>query len=146
MKKFARISYFLIGSLFPMLIGGLHTFVHFTDLTTPSVKSLLNKSIPIMGENQSLWNTWGMMSFMMGISFIILGLLNLEILHKRREDYPPIQGITVMILYLSCVVYAGITFEAKPQLYGGIFGILLGVICLGITWMGKKATNPSTMF
>jgi len=140
MKKFAHIAYFLIGSLFPILIGALHTLVHFTDLTTPTVKSLLNKSIPIMGANQSLWNTWGMMSFMMGISFVILGLLNLEILYKHREHYPPVKGIIIMILYLVCVIYTGLTFEAKPQLYGGIFGLLLGVLCLGIVLANKESS------
>ena len=141
MKKLTRILYFLIGSLFPIFIGALHTVVHFADLTTPQVKILLNKSIPIMGENQVMWNTWGLMSFMMGISFIILGLLNLDTLYKHRQNYPSTRGIIVMIAYLGCVLYASITYQATPQFYGGILGMLMAVVCLVLTLKGQPKSN-----
>ncbi|MEM6697819.1 MAG: hypothetical protein AAF806_32645 [Bacteroidota bacterium] len=76
MRIVANSIYLLISIIFPVLIGGLHTLVHFQDLTTKEVESMLSESILIMGEAQMLWKTWSLTSFMMGISFIIIGLLN----------------------------------------------------------------------
>jgi len=131
MRKTAKFIYLLIGTLFPILIGGLHTMVHFSDLNTVEVKAFLDNTLPIMGSPQTYWHTWGMMSFMMGIAFIVIGLLNFSILRQMGKDaFPPIFPLLAMLLYLLCVVYAGHQFEQAPQFYGGLFGLLLTLICL----------------
>ncbi|MEO0340667.1 MAG: hypothetical protein AAF242_15835 [Bacteroidota bacterium] len=138
MKQTASLLYFLIGILFPILIGGLHTAVHFMELVQPEVRQLLSQPILIMGAEQSLWNTWGVMSYMMGTSFIIIGLLNIVVMRKYGwRNGPPVMGILVMLLYLSCVIYVGYTYQALPQFYGGLFGILLSLLCLVLAWRGK---------
>lgn len=131
MKITARILYLLVGSIFPILIGGLHTSVHFSDLNTVEVQTFLGKTLEIMGEPQTYWNAWGMMSFMMGIAFIVIGLLNFSIFRGLgKEDFPPVLPLLAMMFYLSCVIYAGHQFNANEQFYGGIFGLILIVVCL----------------
>lgn len=131
MKKTARILYFIVGCVFPILIGLLHTYVHFKELTIPSVQNHLSDTLTIMGKQVPYYNSWGLVSFMMGASFIVIGLLNLGILSRlTKNDYPPVAAILAMMTYLSAVIYVGITFNAAEQFYGGIFGIVLSLICL----------------
>lgn len=137
-KKIANILYLLLGTIFPLLIGALHTAVHFKDLTTSELHQRLSGSIEIMGSPQGIWNTWGLMSFMMGVSFIIIGLLHLAIIRKNTwRNYPSIPGVLAIVLYLGCVIYAGKTFQALPQYYGGAIGLALAMICLGISLRGR---------
>jgi len=134
MKKTARIIYFIFGVIMPILVGGLHTFVHFKELITPEVQELLRHEIPLMGQSELLWNTWGLMSFMMGTSFIIIGLLNLTIFSRLdKHEFPPIGAILSMMAYLGFVVYAGNQFHAIPQFYGGIFGLIMMSFCLSLS-------------
>lgn len=141
MKLIANILYLTIGSIFPILIGALHTWVHFHSLTQPGVRQALSEPIMLMGRQQPPWNTWGVMSFMMGLSFIIIGLLNVVVMQKYTwKSYPPISGILAMLLYLGGVIYVGNTFDALPQYYGGIFGFVLGGICLCIAGLNKSKT------
>ncbi len=142
MIKSARVIYVIIGSVFPILIGALHTFTHFNELTTGKVQQLLSGTIPINGQEQTLWNTWGIMSFMMGVAFIVIGLLNISIYKKlRKDEFPPISTLFVMVIYLSGVIYAANQFEQAPQLYGGVFGLILTSICIFISIRGNKTTN-----
>ena len=122
----------------PILIGALHTYVHFTDLAKDNVKETLSSPIIIMGTEQPIWNTWGLVSFMMGVSFIIIGLLNLAAIKNNIGNYPPVLNIVVMIIYLACVIYAARIFGAAEQFYGGIVGMFLSIICLGLTLKGSK--------
>lgn len=141
-RKITRIIYLLLGVFFPILVGALHTWTHFKDLISPNVEIKLTATIDIMGTEQSLWNTWGLMSFMMGVSFMIIGLLHLVIAYKQsREAYPSILGWCAIILYLICVVYAAQTFSALPQYYGGIIGLGLAILCLGLTLKGRTQTR-----
>lgn len=142
MNRIANILYFLIGILFPILIGTLHTWVHFTELTKSEVQQALSNPILLMGAEQALWDTWGVMSFMMGTSFVIIGLLNLAMRQQQSwKSYPFIPAIIAMLFYYSCVIYVGSTFQASPQYYGGIFGLLLGFACLTLTWRGQKVAS-----
>jgi len=139
MQKLATTFYWLVGVIFPVLIGLLHTWVHFTDLTTPAVETALQVPISLIGEQQAAWKTWGIVSFMIRTSFVFIGLLNIILLRQRPAGAPPpLAGWLVMLLYLTCVVYVGVTFAAPPQLYGGIFGLVLGVIGLGLSLRGQK--------
>lgn len=141
MTKTARVIFVIIGIIFPVLIGALHTFTHFNELTSSKVQQLLTTSISINGQEQTLWNTWGIMSFMMGIAFIIIGLLNYSIYKRlQKNELPPISTLSIMAIYLMCVIYAGIQFEQTPQLYGGIVGLLLAMVCIFLSF---KGANPN---
>ena len=130
MSKISRVLYLIAGSVFTILIGALHTFVHFQDLVKPEVQKNLQQEIMIMGESQTMWNTWGIMSFMMGMSFIVIGLLNIHIFNQlSKDEYPPSMGILAMVIYLLSVIYVGYEFAQAPQLYGGFFGLILISIC-----------------
>lgn len=115
----------------PIFIGLLHTYAHFTDLIKPEVQSHLQQEIMVTGQTQIMWNTWGVMSVMMGISFIVIGLLNISIIRNTNKNSQfPTLPIFAMIFYLSAVIYVGLTFNADMQLYGGIAGMMLTIVCL----------------
>ena len=115
----------------PIFIGLLHTYAHFTDLINPEVQSHLQQEIMVTGQTQIMWNTWGVMSVMMGISFIVIGLLNISIIRNTNKNSQfPTLPIFAMIFYLSAVIYVGLTFNADMQLYGGIAGMMLTIVCL----------------
>ncbi len=130
MYKITKNLFRVFGVIFPILIGALHTFAHFTDLIKPEVKEMLSKEIIILGESQLVWNAWGVMSVMMGMSFITIGLINISVLNKlKQNEHPPILAIIAMFIYQISVVYVGFEFDAANQFYGGIFGLILTTIC-----------------
>lgn len=123
----------------PIFIGGLHMVAHFQDLIKPEVQEFLQKEIEVTGQTQIMWNTWGVMSVMMGISFIVIGLLNLStLINTPKMKVVPILSIVAMLVYLIAVIYVGNTFNASMQLYGGVVGMVLTVICLIFTLKAKK--------
>lgn len=134
MNKIAKILFLITACIFPIFIGLLHTITHFSQLVTPEINQFLQKEFVILGESQSLWNTWGIVSFMMGASFIIIGLLNISTIKKlSKTDFLPVLSLIAMILYQGCVTYVGYEFEQSIQFYGGIFGGTLLVISLILT-------------
>lgn len=139
MSKTSRTLFLIVGCIMAIFIGSLHTLVHFSDLLTPEIFNHLQKEIPVNGETQIMWNTWGVISFMMGVSFILIGILNLSIwLNLSKTDFPPILALLAMIIYQLCVVYVGVEFNAIQQFYGGIVGGILMLISLIITLTHKK--------
>lgn len=134
MIKTARIIFIMVGCIFPIFIGILHTTTHFSQLITPEINQYLQKEIIILGKLQPLWNTWGIVSFMMGASFIIIGLLNISTLKRlAKTDFIPIIPLIAMILFQFCVVYVGYEFKQGFQFYGGIFGGVLLFLSLILT-------------
>ena len=132
--KAARTLYLIIGAIFPISIGLLHTYSYFKDLITPAVKEFLNETLMVLGNEQSYFDTWGFVNFMMGAGFIVIGLLNLTIFQMmKKEDYPPIFALLSMVISLLCSIYAGHTFNAPPQFYGSIFGLMLTLIAIFLT-------------
>ena len=82
------------------------------------------------------------MSFMMGIAFVIIGLLNLStFVGLRRWEYPPLGALLTMFLYLCCVSYAGYYFEQLPQLWGGVIGA--GFMGLAMILSLNHLSHPS---
>jgi len=132
MKKISRSIYFIFGVIAPIAIGALHLFVHFKELVTPEVQALLSTETIVNNLPTTYYNVWGLVSFMMGASFIIIGLLNLVVFRKLAKDaWPPVQMMLVMMLYLACTIYAGNEFNAMPQFWGsivGMIGIITGII------------------
>lgn len=101
MKKTANIIYLILGTIMPILVGGLHTWAHYNDLITDHVKTLLSDTIIITGEPQVIYNAWGLMSFLMGYCFIIIGLLHFTLMRHRGWDrYPSMVGCVIILL--SC--------------------------------------------
>lgn len=129
----------MFGAVMPILIGALHTWVHFEDLVTDQIKNLLSDTMIVTGQSQVIYNVWGLMSFMMGISFIIIGLLHFTLIRHRGWDrYPSIVGCVIILLYLLGVIYAASTFNAMPQYYGGLLGTVMVIICIILTFVGTK--------
>ena len=145
MKKLAKILFTIVGTVFPILVGLLHTKVHFAELVIPKVQEDLSGRLTIMGDSIMYYNTWSLMSFMMGLSFIVIGLLNISIISKLdKNEYPPIFAIIAMMIYLSAVIYVGATFDAADQFYGGIFGMVLSTICLILSLQKSDSTNSTS--
>jgi len=144
MKKVSKFAFLLVGTIMPILGGGIHSLAHFNDLTSQETQQLLKGDLLIFGEPSPIWNSWGWMSLMMGTAFIIIGLLNFETYRKlRKEDWPPLNPLFVMILYVLALIYASVTFNALPQLYGGIFGLAVMVVAIGIIISQKNKTALS---
>lgn len=136
METVANTLFFIFAIIMPILIGSLHTYVHFKELGTDEVQSKLADQIPIMGSSTNLYQTWGLMSLMMGGSFIIIGLLSLTIftMYQTQDNtMPPAPAIIAIIVYLGCSVYVGHTYHQAKQYYGGIVGIIGMITCLVIT-------------
>lgn len=139
MKKTTNIIYLIFGAVMPILIGCLHTWAHYNDLTTDEVKNLLSDTIIVTGQIQIVYNTWGLMSFLMGFSFIIIGLLHCTLIrHRGWNRYPSIAGCLLILLCLLGSVYVGSTFHAIPQYYGGIVGTLVMILCIILSIVGTK--------
>jgi len=127
--KNANRLYALVGIIMPIFVGILHLFAHFKDLIKPATRQLLQKEIIILGEPQTLWSAWGVMSFMMGAAFITIGLLNISLLRNSAKGHPPFTAILAMGVYLLSVIYVGYEFNQAFQFYGGIFGLLVLLLC-----------------
>lgn len=139
MKKAARIIYIIIGIVMPILTGVLHTFAHFKDLVKPEAKQLLSGELIILDDPTPIYNAWGLMSFMMGASFVVIGFLNFSIIRNMgKTDDLPLSGILAMCIYLLCVIYAGTVFNASTQLYGSIVGLIFLSICFFLTISSKE--------
>lgn len=139
MIKTARILFVIFGTVMPILIGALHTFVHFKELLTPEIFEHLSTSFPINGRPTPLWNAWGLISFMMGASFIIIGLLNWTAFRQiPKHTTPPVSNSFIMLLYLICVIYAAHTFHAPEQFYGSIVGFILMSVTIFLSLKSKS--------
>ncbi|MFK7936755.1 MAG: hypothetical protein AB8G22_24795 [Saprospiraceae bacterium] len=130
MQKLAYYLHLTIAVMF-ITIGGLHLFVHYNTLIPSELAELLQpiKIIEFGGETLDIWRNWQGYSFMMGVSFIVIGGLNLVVL-KQNQDFPPIGLTIIMILLLTTVVYSGIHFFTVVQLYGGLMGIAFLLVAL----------------
>jgi len=138
MKKVARGIYWYNGIAF-LFVGALHTFTHYQQLLTPSLKTMMDHGLKVNGESSNVWELWQGMSLMMGLSFIIIGLFNLStILNIARENYPPINTTLTMILMCLFVTYSGYHFFSPIILGGGVFGLLLQIVCLFILLKNRK--------
>jgi len=139
MKKIARVIFILVACIMPIFIGLLHTATHFNELMTPEIQGHLQKEVDILGEKQPLLHTWGIVSFMMGASFVVIGVLNISMLKLLpKTAFLPTFSILIMLLYQLCVTYVGFQFEQVFQLYGGMFGVILLLICM---YLNLKNTN-----
>lgn len=131
--KLSRILYQIVAAMF-IFIGLLHLNVHYTELVTPELQKALEFDIALMGNESDVYKMWQGFSFMMGVCFIIIGLLNLVFIRGiGKTKFPPTGAIIIMMLLMSAVTYSGANFFGPPQFYGGIFAL----ICLSISLIQK---------
>lgn len=124
-SKIAKILSGMVAIMF-IVIGFAHLMVHFTDLTTDNVQSILDTKIPVMSNEESVWKMWQGYSFMMGICFMIIGLFALiPILRLPKDKFPSLENSIIMMSLLIIVSYSGYAYFTEFQIIGGLFGALL---------------------
>ncbi len=121
---------YLIGSAMFILIGMLHTFVHFKGLVIKEVEDKISNVgyIKVGGHPASVWKMWQGMSLLFGVFMGILGLNNILAIGGRA--YPPLSITLVMMVVLLLVIYSGKKYFTNMQVYGGIVGLLIFGISL----------------
>jgi hypothetical protein len=121
----------------------MHLYVHFDELVSCEIKQYLLKEFTLLSQSQPLWHTWGMTSFMMGISFVVIGLLNSIFFMGLPKKVPPSIGLLLIgLLYYLAVLYAGMEFQQSFQLYGGFICSNLLICALIFTVFVKKRLIP----
>ena len=115
-----------------IVIGLLHSYVHCQELISPSYGNAFASvdHLELMGNEADVWRLWQGFSLMMGVSFIVIGLFNLEFLRVNKFAPQSNGTIIIMIILLSTIVHAGVNYFSAMQLYGGIIGLLLECIIL----------------
>ncbi len=124
MIKLARIL-FIVTNVAGLFIGCLHMMAHYADLVTPVLASALDFDTPVSGNGANTYKLWQGFSFMMGVSFIVIGLLNLITSKTSPDGIPHPLYPALMMIFSLCVAYSGYAFFAAFQLYGGIALVLL---------------------
>ncbi|MEM6642422.1 MAG: hypothetical protein AAF616_05545 [Bacteroidota bacterium] len=136
-KKVANILSTIVASLF-IAIGLLHTEVHFRELNSSNVKSALVeiKDVQLLGEEADMWRLWQGFSFMMGICFVIIGVLRIITMQAQGLKYQLV-GAFAMVVLLVVVIVSGKLFFGPVQTYGGSVGLALQ--CYSIFLLLRKS-------
>ena len=139
MKKFSRAIHWMLGIGF-IFIGSLHLQAHYSKLLNVETANLMAQEVPGMPEmGVTYYQLYIGFSFMMGVSFVIIGLLNLVLMKSLAKDAFPAMATTIsMIILMSCVAYSGLHFFGAMQLYSGSLMSVLLTISLVL-----KLTNKS---
>lgn len=134
MQKLAKNLHLIVAVLF-IFIGILHLIVHFVYLIPPELAMLLQpiQVVEFGGETLNIWRNWQGYSLMMGVSFVVIGGLNIVIL-QLIKDFPPFGLTGIMLLLFIVVAYSGIHFFTMVQFYGALFGMTLLVLALLVKW------------
>lgn len=116
---------YLIGSTLFIIIGILHTIVHFKQLVSDEVKQKISSigRIKVVNINAEVWKLWQGMSLLFGILLSVLGLNN--ILALQADASPPVSITLVTMAVLLIVIYSGKKYFGNMQYYGGMFGFVL---------------------
>lgn len=123
----ARILY-LIGSFMFILVGLLHTKVHFNQLTAPKVEEKLKqaKTLRLGKVNSEIWKLWQGFSLGFGALMAIIGINNILALYELEPNaYPPMSICIVNLFVFLFVIYSGKKFFGNAQFYGGFVGLAL---------------------
>ncbi|MGB0931365.1 MAG: LIC_13387 family protein [Chitinophagales bacterium] len=116
---------YLIGSTLFIIIGILHTIVHFKELVSDEVQQKISSigRIKVAGANAEVWKLWQGMSLLFGVLLSVLGLNN--ILALQTNTSPPLYITLVTMAVLLLVMYSGKKYFGNMQFYGGMFGFVL---------------------
>ena len=107
MMNTARTAFLIFACIASMLIRGLHLLTHFGQLNTSEFQFMLSAEITDTEQKESLWNTWYLMTFIIGVAFSITGLLH-WIIWRIKNTYKrlPTGNIATMLVSLVCVKYS----------------------------------------
>lgn len=122
-----RLLYFVGSSLF-IIVGTLHTMVHFRELISAKVahKIKMADTIDLMKRKAEVWKLWQGFSLGFGLLMAVLGIVNILALYELGANaQPPISICIINILVMILVIYMGKSFFEKPQYYGGMIGFLI---------------------
>lgn len=130
MTRLARIG-FGVGSLAFVFIGGLHSYVHFDELSGTELARRFDAIGPIalQGGHHSGWDLFQGTSLLMGLFSAALGLVLLCTLATTPRNALPHWSICAVIcLTLVGVMIVGGLYLSQFQVIGGAFGL----ICFGL--------------
>ncbi len=125
--EITRLLYFL-GSSFFIIVGLLHTMVHFKELVSSQNANQIKLAgeIYLMKKKSDVWKLWQGFSLGFGLLMAVVGILNILALYELgRDALPPISICMVNIIVMILVIYMGKNFFDKPQFYGGMLGLLI---------------------
>jgi hypothetical protein len=127
MVKYARIT-FGIGCITFLVIGVLHLYVHFAEMSGNALEQRFNEMgmMELQGDQIRLWDLFQGISILMGFFSAALGVALWGILHATPSDKVPnrITCIAMMIL-LAGISVVGAIYLTSFQLYGGIAGVVM---------------------
>ena len=130
MIRLSRMT-FAAGSIACIVIGILHTYVHFAELAGDDLRArfLGIGPVALQGSAVSAWDLFQGISLLMGFFSAAVGLILLAILFQIPRTQVPHWSISlttcIMLLAISII---GTLFLSNFQLIGG----LLGVLCFGL--------------
>ncbi|MEM6737115.1 MAG: hypothetical protein AAF620_13705 [Bacteroidota bacterium] len=141
MKKVPNVLSGIVAILF-IIIGLVHTEVHFRELDNAKVQLRLTAidDLQLLGQPANIWKLWQGFSFMMGICFLIIGILRLLSIQTKNLKNQLIGAFT-MVFLLIVVIISGRLFFSAFQIYGGLLGLLLQL--LGIIFLVKSRRQTS---
>ncbi|MCH2093714.1 MAG: hypothetical protein MK160_01195 [Rhodobacteraceae bacterium] len=122
---------FAAGSIAFIVIGIMHTYVHFAELAGDDLRArfLGIGPVALQGSAVSAWDLFQGISLLMGFFSTALGLILLAILIQVPRTHVPhwfISLTTCVILLAISIV--GALFLSNFQLIGG----LIGILCFGL--------------
>jgi len=133
--KFSRISFLVLGCRVPIIIGLMHLYVHFKSLLHPQIEAYLKNSNGMAQISEPLWETWGVVSFMMGWCSLVIGVLNSSIfMGCAKNQFPLVLPLAAMFGYYLGVFYVGWEYNQNFQWYGGLIGSALLAAALLFQW------------
>lgn len=132
--KTARILQWVVAICY-ILIGLLHTDVHFRELASEAYGLELSKiqGLELMGQEANVWKLWQGFSLAMGGCFVIVGLLNVSVLLNSKGQFLPLSFLFIMLLMLLMGAVSGGYYFGSAQLYGGMFGLALQSVAIVLT-------------
>lgn len=124
--KFSRTVFLVLGCRIPLIIGAMHLYVHFHSLVHPNIEIYLKNGARVSSITEPLWETWGILSFMMGWGSMVIGVLNSSIfIGLSKLHFPLIVPLVTMWGYYLGVLYMGWEYEQHFQFYGGLISTIL---------------------
>ena len=124
---------YLIGSIMFIVIGLLHTLVHYKVLTNSFAQSKIEASgtLKLGNDNVEIWKLWQGMSLLFGLFMVFVGALDITSWYDLGATTPSSIVCIINMALLLLVIYSGVQFFGKMQIYGGFLGfIFFGVALL----------------
>ncbi|MEM8577049.1 MAG: hypothetical protein AAGF60_04285 [Pseudomonadota bacterium] len=122
---------FTTGAVTFVLIGALHTYVHFVWLTGDALFLRMDAlgTVPLGHMDAPVWGLFQGTSILMGFFSLAFGaalLTHAADRHGRPQVRAALCGLTILLL-VGIMIVGGLHLSAL-QVYGGAFGI----ICFGL--------------